>query len=93
MRRNAEGKVIAVDMESARFARICRECSVAFVTARMVSDRYDEGIPRLFLGNGLAGATDIFNAVGFATRMIILRPRLADRLTALINLLPFEDPC
>jgi nucleoside phosphorylase len=93
MRRNAEGKVIAVDMESARFAKICRKCAVAFVTARMVSDRYNEGIPRLFLGKGLARATDIFNAVGFASRMIKLRPRLADRLTALINLLLFGDPC
>ncbi|HZC59771.1 MAG TPA: hypothetical protein VE154_07235 [Chthoniobacterales bacterium] len=93
MRRNAEGKIIAVDMESARYAKICREYSVAFLTARMVSDRYNEGIPRLFLGKGLARATDILDAIVFASRMIQLRPRLADRLTALINLLPLEDPC
>jgi nucleoside phosphorylase len=93
MRRNAEGKVIAVDMESARFAKICTVRSVAFITARMVSDRYDEGIPRLFLGKRLARTTEILDAIGFASRMIQLRRRLADRLTALINLLPLGDPC
>jgi nucleoside phosphorylase len=84
MRKNAEGNLLAVDMESARFAAICREHAVPFVTARMVSDRSDEEIPGVFLGKGLARMKDIPDAIGFASRMIQLRPRLADRLTRLI---------
>ena len=85
IRKNGEGNVLAVDMESARFAAICREHDVLFVTGRMVSDRSDEEIPRVFLGKGLARMKDIPDAIGFAGRMIQLRPRLADRLAALID--------
>jgi len=85
MRINAAGTVLAVDMESARFTAICLERAVPFITARMVSDRADEAIPRVFLGKGLARLKDISDAIGFAGRMIQLRPRLADRLTRLIG--------
>ena len=84
MRRNVEGKYIAVDMESARFAEICRKLSVPLITARMVSDSYDERIPRIFLGKGVGGPSDLLDAIRFAVRMISLRRRLADRLTGLI---------
>ncbi len=82
---NAAGAILAVDMESARFTAICLERAVPFITARMVSDRVDEAIPRVFLGKGLARMKDISDAIGFAGRMIQLRPRLADRLTRLIG--------
>jgi nucleoside phosphorylase len=85
---SAGGNVIAVDMESARVAEICRKFSVSFVTARMISDRHDEGIPGIFLGKGIRQIKDIFDAIGFASRMIVLRRRLADRLTGLIRALP-----
>jgi nucleoside phosphorylase len=85
MRINAGGNIVAVDMESARFAAICTKHSVPFVTARMVSDRYDEMIPKIFLGKGMARTKDISDAIWFASRMIQLRRRLADRLTALID--------
>jgi nucleoside phosphorylase len=85
MRINAAGTVIAVDMESAQFRAICLERAVPFITARMVSDRADEAIPRVFLGKGLARMKDISDAIWFAGRMIQLRPRLADRLTRLIG--------
>ncbi|MBV8330267.1 MAG: hypothetical protein JOZ61_07350 [Verrucomicrobia bacterium] len=84
MRRNVEGRYIAVDMESARLAEICRKLSVPFITARMVSDSYDERIPRIFLGKGVGGLPDLLDAIRFAVRMISLRQRLADRLTGLI---------
>jgi nucleoside phosphorylase len=82
---NAGGNIVAVDMESARFAAICTKHSVPFVTARMVSDRYDETIPRIFLGKGMARPKDIPDAISFASRMIHLRRRLADRLAALVD--------
>jgi nucleoside phosphorylase len=85
MRINAAGTVLAVDMESARFSAICLERAVPFITARMISDRADETIPRVFLGKGLGGMKDISDAIGFAGRMIQLRPRLTDRLTRLIG--------
>jgi adenosylhomocysteine nucleosidase len=85
---NGEGNVIAVDMESVRVAEICRKLSVSLVTARMISDRHDEGIPGIFLGKGIREIRDIFNAIGFASRMIVLRRRLADRLSELIRALP-----
>ncbi len=85
MRIGARANIVAVDLESAAFAAICTKRSVPFVTARMVSDRYDESIPRIFLGKGPARTKDIFDAVWFASRMIQLRHRLADRLKALID--------
>jgi hypothetical protein len=84
MERNVEGRYIAVDMESARFAEICRKLSVPFITARMVSDSYDERIPRIFLGKGVGRLPDLLDAIRFAVRMISLRRHLADCLAGLI---------
>ena len=84
---NSAGNVIALDMESARVDAICRELSVPLVTARMISDRYDEGIPSVFLGKGIRQMKDIFDAVAFASRMIVLRRRLADRLVEMIQVI------
>jgi hypothetical protein len=85
MRISSERNVLALDMESALVAAVCRELSVPFVSARMISDRYDEGIPRVFLGKGIGQMKDISDAIGFAIRMMVLRRRLADRLAALIH--------
>ncbi len=87
LRISLEGNILAVDIESARCAAICRERAVPYVTARMVSDRRDEEIPGIFVGKGLRQTRDISDAIGFASRMIQLRPRLADRLTKLIDIL------
>jgi nucleoside phosphorylase len=81
---NAEGNVLAIDMESARIAAVCRKLAVPIVSARMISDRYDERIPEVFLGKGIRQLKDLSDAIAFATRMIQLRRRLADRLTDLI---------
>jgi nucleoside phosphorylase len=83
----AEGNVVAVDMESARIAEICKKLSVSLLSARMISDRHDEGIPGIFLGKGIRRVKDVFDAIGFASRMIVLRRRLADRLAKLIQAL------
>jgi nucleoside phosphorylase len=82
---NSEGNVLATDMESARIAAVCRKLAVPVVSARMISDRYDEEIPRVFLGKGIRQMEDLSDAVAFASRMIELRHRLADRLTELIR--------
>jgi nucleoside phosphorylase len=87
MRMNVEGRYIAADMESARFAEICKKLSVPFITARMVSDSYNERIPRIFLGKGISELPDIFDAIRFAVRMISLRRLLADRMSELIALI------
>lgn len=81
---NSEGNIVAIDMESARIAAVCRKLAVPIVSARMISDRYDEGIPGVFLGKGIRQMKDLSEAIAFATRMIELRRRLADRLTELI---------
>lgn len=85
MRINTEGNIVALDMESARVAAVCRKLSVPLVSARMISDRYDEGIPGVFLGKGIQRMKDISEAISFASRMIVLRRRLADRLVQLIH--------
>lgn len=90
MRIKRDANVIAVDMESARVAAVCQQLSVPYVTARMVSDRHDEGIPGIFLGKRIRQMKDIFDAIGFASRMIELRGRLADRLSGLIRALGEE---
>jgi nucleoside phosphorylase len=82
---NSEGNVVAIDMESARIAAVCRKLAVPMVSARMISDRYDEGIPGVFLGKGIRQMGDLSDAIVFASRMIELRRRLADRLTELIR--------
>src|SRR5580693_6489711 len=73
---NSEGNVVAIDMESARIAAVCRKLAVPIVSARMISDRYDEGIPHVFLGKGIRQMKDLSDAIAFASRMIELRRRL-----------------
>jgi nucleoside phosphorylase len=85
--KNVEGKFIAVDMESARFVEACRRLSVPFITARMVSDSYDEGIPGIFLGKEIRELPDLFHAIRFAARMLSLRQRLANRVSELITVI------
>jgi nucleoside phosphorylase len=81
----SEGDVLALDMESARLAAVCRNISLPWLSARMISDRFDEGIPGIFLGRGIKRMRELSEAVVFAGRMIVLRRRLADRLTELIE--------
>jgi len=85
MRINSQGNTIALDMESARVAAVCRKLSVPLLSARMISDRHDEGIPGVFLGKGVRQLKDIAEAIAFASRMIVLRRRLAARLIQLIR--------
>jgi nucleoside phosphorylase len=85
MRINSQGNTIALDMESARVAAVCRTLSVPWLSARMISDRHDEGIPGVFLGKGVRQLKDIAEAIAFASRMIVLRRRLAARLVELIR--------
>jgi nucleoside phosphorylase len=81
----SEGDVLALDMESARLAAVCRRISLPWLSARMISDRFDEGIPGIFLGRGIKRTRELSEAIAFAGRMIVLRRRLADRLTELIE--------
>jgi len=85
MRINSAGNIIALDMESARVAAVCRKLSVSLVSARMISDRHDEGIPGVFVGKRIRQMKDISDAIAFASRMVALRRRLADRLVELIQ--------
>jgi Phosphorylase superfamily len=77
--------IVALDMESAQVAEVCRKLLVPLVSARMISDRSDEEIPGIFLGKGIRRLKDVSEAIAFAGRMIVLRRRLADRLVALIR--------
>jgi nucleoside phosphorylase len=79
-----EGHVLAADMESDRVASICRVTGVPFLTARMVSDRFDEAVPGLFIGRGIRHANDLLDAMRFARRMLRLRKSLAEKLEELI---------
>jgi nucleoside phosphorylase len=90
MRFRSERDILALDMESARVASVCREHSVPLITARMISDRYDERIPGVFFGQGIEQMKDIFQAIAFASRMIVLRCRLADRVVALVRAINLE---
>ena len=87
---NLQGNVVAVDMESAQMAALCADLSVPYVSAKMISDRYNEGIPDLFLGKAARQIKDITDAIWFARRMLVLRHDLADRLVALIRCLSSE---
>ena len=82
---SSEGSSIALDMESARVAAVCRDLAVPLVSARMISDRSNEEIPGVFLGQGIRRLKDIPEAVAFAGRMIVLRRRLADKLVELVR--------
>jgi nucleoside phosphorylase len=87
----SDGKIVALDMESAQVAAVCRKVSVPLVSARMISDRFDEEIPGVFLGKGIRRAKDVSEAIAFAGRMIVLRRRLADRLVELIRAINFQN--
>ncbi len=87
MRINSQENFLALEMESARVAAVCQNLSVPLVSAKMISDRYDEAVPEIFLGRAVRRTKDISDAIGFASRMIVLRHRLADRLTELIRAL------
>jgi nucleoside phosphorylase len=80
-----DGNIIALDMESAQVAAVCRKLSIPLISARMISDRSDEEIPSIFLGKGIRRLRDVSEAIAFAGRMIVLRRRLADRLVELIR--------
>jgi nucleoside phosphorylase len=88
--RGANAEALAVDMESEEVAAICGELHIPFITARMISDRYDEGIPGVFLGRGVRNLGDLADAARFAGRMLSLRVKLADKLEELINQLGTE---
>ncbi len=90
MRINSQGNFLALEMESAHVAAICQKFSVPLVSAKMISDRYDEAIPGIFLGRPVRQTKDISDAIAFASRMIVLRLRLADRLAELIRALTKE---
>ncbi|MBV8377637.1 MAG: hypothetical protein JO279_11615, partial [Verrucomicrobia bacterium] len=77
--------ILALDMESARVASVCRQHSIPFITARMISDRYDERIPGVFLRQRIERMKDLWEAIAFASRTVVLRRRLADRLVALVR--------
>jgi nucleoside phosphorylase len=86
-RLNSEGSILAVEMESAPVAEVCGKLSVPLLSAKMISDRQDEEIPKVFLGKGIRQKKDILEAVAFAGRMIMLRRKLADRVVELIRAL------
>jgi nucleoside phosphorylase len=91
MRFNSEGGILAVEMESAPIAELCRKLSVPLLSAKMISDRHDEEIPRVFLGKGICQNKDIMEAIAFASRMIMLRRKLADRVVELIRALSLTE--
>ncbi|MBV8967955.1 MAG: hypothetical protein JO331_02705 [Verrucomicrobia bacterium] len=82
--------VQAIDMESETVARTCREQGIPVLTARMISDAADEGIPEIFLGKGLSGPSEAVAAARFAFRMLRLTSVLADRLCELLAALHSE---
>jgi nucleoside phosphorylase len=84
---NTEGNILAVEMESAPVAEVCGKLSVPLISAKMISDRHDEEIPKVFLGKGIRQKKDILEAIAFASRMIMLRRNLADRVVELIQAL------
>ena len=90
MRINSQGNFLALEMESAHVAAICEKLSVPLVSAKMISDRYDEAVPGIFLGRPVRRTKDISDAIAFASRMIVLRLRLAGRLAELIRALTRE---
>jgi nucleoside phosphorylase len=80
-----DSKVLALDMESERMTAICRDLSVPYLTARMISDRSDEAVPKLLVDHKIRGPSDIGQAIHFAGRILVLRERLAARLKTLIE--------
>ena len=86
-RLNAKENIIALDMESAQVAALCSDLVVSYVSAKMISDRYDERIPEIFLGKKFRKMKDISDAIWFAGRMLVLRQNLADMLVELISII------
>jgi nucleoside phosphorylase len=86
-RLRSDTNFIALDMESAQVAALCHDLGVSCVSAKMISDRYDEGIPEIFLGKRIRRMKDVSDAIWFASRMLVLREKLADRLRELITAL------
>jgi nucleoside phosphorylase len=84
-RLDSKENIIALDMESAQVAALCTDLVVSYVSAKMISDRYDEQIPEIFLGKKIRKIKDISDAICFASRMLVLRQKLADRLVELIS--------
>jgi nucleoside phosphorylase len=80
-----DSNVLAIDMESERMTAVCRNMSVPYLTARMISDRSDEAVPKLFIDHKIRAAGDILQAIQFAGRMLVLRERLAARLRRRID--------
>jgi adenosylhomocysteine nucleosidase len=82
---NRSQGVMAVDMESAAIANLCRRKGIPLVTARMISDAIDETIPAVFIRRKVSGLSDLGHATIFAARMLWLTGKLADRLEVLVT--------
>jgi nucleoside phosphorylase len=85
---NRSQGALAVDMESKAIADLCQRQGLALVTARMISDGIDQTIPAIFSKGKFSGFKDLGDAAAFAARMLPLTGKLADRLEALIGVLP-----
>jgi nucleoside phosphorylase len=87
LRLNRLGNTLAVDMESAIVAEICRSAAIPIVTARMISDALPERIPKIFLGERTIRPADWIEAAKFSGRMLRLTGRLSVRLEGLLRYL------
>jgi nucleoside phosphorylase len=87
LRLNRLGDTLAVDMESAIVAEICRSAAIPVVTARMISDALPEQIPKIFLGERTIRPADWIEAAKFSGRMLRLTGKLAVRLEGLLRYL------
>jgi nucleoside phosphorylase len=87
LRLNRLGDTLAVDMESAIVAEICRSAGTPIVTARMISDALQERIPKIFLGERMIRPEDWIEAAKFSGRMLRLTGKLAVRLEGLLRYL------
>ena len=87
LRLNRLGNTLAVDMESAIVAEICRSAAIPIVTARMISDALPERIPKIFLGERTIRPADWIEAAKFSGRMLRLTGRLSVRLESLLRYL------
>jgi nucleoside phosphorylase len=85
LRLNRLGDSVAVDMESAIVADICRSTGTPIVTMRMISDALSEHIPRIFLGGRTMRPRDWIEAAKFSGRMLRLTGKLALRLEGLLR--------
>lgn len=90
MRLNRVGDSVAVDMESAILAGICRSAGTPLVTVRMISDTVTERVPKIFLGARSIHPAEWIEAARFAGRMLKLTGKLARRLEDLLGFLHRE---